>query len=302
MLPPAIEIPQPSSAGLRQFPREQVPSQEELLLPELGRMLRTRRSLIVGCVITCLLLAGFYILVRGARYEATARIEVSPVGTNAMGLDELTSRMLSSSDTTLQLQSAVTVLQSNTIALAVMQQLKMAERKDFAGRWIQPRGTRVADLAPEARDKLLLRFEKNFQVEIVPKTDIISVQFRAKDPRLASDVVNATVSSYAERNFRTSYDSASQVSDWLSKQMGDLKLKANDAQEKLAALQKQRGLIGVDETDNIVIDKLKELDEQLTAAESDRIIKEARYRISRSGNPELIASAVPEPTLQVLRG
>ncbi len=43
-----------------------------------------------------------------------------------------------------------------------------------------------------------------------------------------------------------------------------LKLKANDAQEKLAALQKQRGLIGVDETDNIVTDKLKELDEQLT--------------------------------------
>ena len=301
ILPSDIEIPQPGSTGLRQLPREQVPLTEELLLPELGRMLRTRRSLIVGCMVTCMLLAASYVLVRSSRYEATARIEVSPVGTNAMGLDELTSRMLSSSDTTLQLQSAVTVLESNTIALAVMQQLKMAERKDFAGHWVQPPGTRVADLAPEVRDKLLLRFEKNFQVEIVPKTDIISVQFRAKDPKLAADVVNATVSSYAERNFRTSYDSASQVSDWLSKQMGDLKLKANDAQEKLAALQKQRGLIGVDETDNIVTDKLKELDEELTTAESDRIIKEARYRISRSGNPELIASAVPEPTLQVLR-
>ncbi len=69
--------------------------------------------------------------------------------------------------------------------------------------------------------------------------------------------------------------------------MDDLKLKANEAQEKLAALQKQRGLIGVDETDNIVTDKLKDLDEQLTAAESDRIVKEARYRIAGSGNPEL---------------
>jgi capsular exopolysaccharide synthesis family protein len=209
--------------------------------------------------------------------------------------------MLSTNDTNLQLQSAVTVLESNTIALAVMQQVKMAERKDFAGHWVQPPGARIADLPPEVRDKLLLRFEKNFQVEIVPKTDIISVQFRSKDPKLAAAVVNATVSSYAERNFRVSYDSASQVSNWLSRQMDDLKLKANDAQEKLAAMQKQRGLIGVDETDNIVTDKLKELDEQLTTAESDRIVKEARYRISRSGNPELIASAVPEPTLQVLR-
>ena len=30
-------------------------------------------------------------------------------------------------------------------------------------------------------------------------------------------------------------------------------------------------------------------------------MKEARYRIAASGNPELIASMVPEPTLQVLR-
>jgi polysaccharide biosynthesis transport protein len=302
VIPPSTpEFPQPRSSGIRRLAGNDSSPQEELLVPQMWRMLRTRRSLIVGWVLACLLLSVLYIIGRSSRYQAAARIEVSPVGTNAMGLDELTSRMLSASDTTLQLQSAVTVLQSNTIALAVMQQVKMAEREDFAGRWLQPRGTRVADLPPEVRDKLLLRFHKNFEVEIVPKTDIISVQFRAKDPKLAADVVNATVSSYAERNFRSSYDSASQVSSWLSRQMDDLKLKANDAQEKLAALQKQRGLIGVDETDNIVTDKLKELDEQLTTAESDRIIKEARYRISRSGNPELLASAVPEPTLQVLR-
>ena len=83
--------------------------------------------------------------------------------------------------------------------------------------------------------------------------------------------------------------------------MDDLKIEAHDAQEKLAELQKQRGLIGGDETDNIVTEKLKGIDEQLTSAESDRIVKEARYRIASSGNPELIASMVPEPTLQVLR-
>ena len=240
-------------------------------------------------------------LIKDSRYEATARIEVSPVGTNSMGLDEVASRMLNPSDPTIQLQSAVAVIQSNTVALAVMQQTKLAERKDFAGRWIQPAGTDVVNLTPKARDHLLRRFKKALKVDIVPKTDILTVQFRAKDPALAAEVVNATVSSYTERNFRTSYDSAAQVSNWLSAQMEDLKLKANQEQEKLATLQKKRGLIGVDEADNIVIDKLKDLNEQLTAAESDRIVKEARYRIAGSGNPELIASTIPEPTLQVLR-
>lgn len=264
-------------------------------------MLRKRKFLIAGCAMACTLLAGLYILVKSPRYEATARIEVSPAGTNSMGLDELASRVLGPSDPTIQLQSAVTVLQSKTIALGVMKQLRMAERKDFAGEWAQPPRTNPAAVPPRARDQLLRRFQKALRVEIVPKTDIITVQFRARDPELAADVVNSTVGSYTERNFRSSYDAATQVSNWLSKQMDDLKIKANQSQEKLAELQKQRGLIGVDETDNIVTDKLKGIDEQLTYAESDRIVKEARYRIAASGNPELIATMVPEPTLQVLR-
>ncbi len=264
-------------------------------------MLRARWPLIIGCTLACVTLSGLYVLLRTPRFEATAQIEVSPVGTNSMGLDELTNRMLNSSDPTIQLQSAVTVLQSKTVALAAMQQTRLAERNDFAGSWVQPPNTDLADLSPEARDHLLQRFQKNLKVEIVPKTDILSIQYRAKNPKLAAEVVNATVSSYTERNFRNSYDAASQVSTWLSAQMDDLKLKANQAQERLSELQKRRGLIGVDETDNIVTDKLKGLNEQLTAAESDRIVKEARYRIAGSGNPELIASTVPDATLQVLR-
>jgi len=301
----------PAAAATRQLPQveqrlyyyDSAPARgsRELLLPELWRMLRLRRWVIAGCVGASLLLTVAYVLIKDARYQAAASIEVSPAGTNSMGLDDVASRMLNPSDPTIQLQSALTVLQSSTVALAVMQQTRLAERKDFAGRWTQPAGTDVTKLAPEARDHLLRRFAKALKVEILPKTDILIVRFRAKDPALAAEVVNATVSSYAERNFRSRYDSAAQVSNWLSAQMEDLKLKANQAQEKLAALQKERGLIGVDETDNIVTDKLKDLNEQLTAAESDRILKEARYRIAGSGNPELIASTIPEPTLQVLR-
>src|ERR1035437_5165818 len=294
--PQQIALPgNPGYATLRYGPPE------EQVLAEVWSMLRRRKFLILGCCVACLLLAGLYILLKSPRYEATAQIEVSPVGTNSLGLDQMASRGLSPSDPTLQLQSAVTVLQSNTIAFAVMKQLKMAERKDFAGPWLQPAGAWLPDLPPDVRDALLLRFRKGLTVEVVPKTDIIAVQFQAKDPALAADVVNSTVGRYTERNFRSSYESATLVSNWLSKQMDDLKIKASESQQKLADLQKERGLIGVDETDNIVTEKLKQVDEQLTVAESDRIVNEARYRIAASGNPELIASTVPEPTLEVLR-
>ena len=125
---------------------------DEQVLAEVWTMLRRRKFLILGCCVACLLLASLYILLKSPRYEATARIEVSPAGTNSLGLDQMASRVLSPSDPTIQLQSAVTILQSSTIAFAVMKQLNMAERKDFAGPWVQPAGLSFADLPPDVRD------------------------------------------------------------------------------------------------------------------------------------------------------
>ena len=83
-----------------------------------------------------------------------------------------------------------------------------------------------------------------------------------------------------QRNFQTHYEGAVQVSTWLSKQMAELQAKAVEAQEKLADFQKQNNILGTDENDNIVTDRLKVLNQQVSEAEADRIIKEARYRMA----------------------
>ena len=274
---------------------------DEVLTAEVRRMFRRHARLIAACTVACLLLAGGYLLVKAPQFEAAAQIEVRPAGSNSLGLDEMASKLFSPAEANTELQSAVQVLQSNTIALEVMQQLHLAERSDFAGSWRQDSETAVNSLAPEVRDHLLARFRKGLGVSVVPKTDIVTVRFKARNAELASAAVNAIISTYTRRKIRTSYDSAMQVSDWLSGQMDDLKRKASESQEKLAELQRTTGLIGVDETSNIVTDKLKQLDEQLTAAQADRVVKEARYRIATSGNPELLVSAAPDPTLQLLR-
>ena len=90
--------------------------------------------------------------------------------------------------------------------------------------------------------------------------------------------------------------------DRLRRALGDSQVRPLDAnaQQELAEFQKESNFLG-DESNNIVTDRLKQLNEELTQAEGDRIVKEGRYRLARSGNPELIASAAPNTTLQVLR-
>jgi succinoglycan biosynthesis transport protein ExoP len=59
--------------------------------------------------------------------------------------------------------------------------------------------------------------------------------------------------------------------------------------------------LGTDENDNVVTNRLKQLNEELTQAEADRIVKEGKYRMARAGNPVLMDSAAQNTTLQVLR-
>ena len=240
-------------------------------------------------------------LLRDPRYEAQAQIEVTHAGTNQFRLDDTGANPPNPNESTLRLQAAVKILQSNSLALDVMDELALSQNKAFAGHWQQPRSTKSSEWSAEMRDHLQKRFQKSLSVELVPKTDVIVITFRAKNPQLAAAVVNVVVEQFRERSLRTSYESASQVSDWLSKQLEDLKTKARVSQEQLATLERTSGLLGQDETDNIVFGKLKQLNEQLTDLESERIVKEARYRIAASGDPELLATSAPDLTLQVLR-
>src|SRR5262252_7491012 len=134
---------------------------DEVLVAELRRMLRRHLRMISLCTAACLLLAGGYLLIKAPQYEAGAQIEVRPAGSNSLGLDEMAAKLFSPAEANTELQSAVQVLQSNTIAVEVMQQLHMAERSDFAGHWQQERNTSLDSLAPQVRDQLLGRFRKS---------------------------------------------------------------------------------------------------------------------------------------------
>src|SRR5207237_2403804 len=89
--------------------------------------------------------------------------------------------------------------------------------------------------------------------------------------------------------FRTKYESTSQTADWLSKELSDLQLKVQTSEEKLVRYQKENGIVGIDEKQNIVTAKLDELNKELTEAQTDRIQKEANYKLAQTGDPTAFA-------------
>ncbi|MFZ0796954.1 MAG: polysaccharide biosynthesis tyrosine autokinase, partial [Terriglobales bacterium] len=120
--------------------------------------------------------------------------------------------------------------------------------------------------------------------------------YNSTDPQLAASAVNTLAATYVEQNFKTKFESTMQASDWLSKQLVDLQMKVETSQEKLVRYQKEHEILGTDEKQNIITEKLAELNREMTTAESDRMQKEVVYRQTQSNDPDAIAAAIVSDT------
>ncbi len=236
-------------------------------------------------------------------YESMVRLQIDPSRSSNLGLEDVVNEKTAGDDVDSRMATEVKLIQSDSVAIRVINALGLAKRPDFAGpRALSTTVTDPRQMSPMDRTRILGMFEGSLSVRIVTGTQLVELRYRSTDPKLATEIVNAVADQYMQRNFQTHYEGAVQVSTWLAKQMDELQGKAIEAQQKLAEFQKQNNILGSDENDNIITDRLKYLNQQVTEAEADRIVKEARFRMSQSGDPELVGSTVTNPNLSTLRG
>jgi polysaccharide biosynthesis transport protein len=286
-------------------PLSSQPDDDGFDLLEIWSILRRRQRIVLGCFIACLALAGLYCVLKHARYEAIARISVGQEG-DPLSIENV---LPTGMDMDSKLQTQVKILTSDSLAWAVIGDLRLDQKVDFAGTkpaskpsgLLSVPGAALSSIGDFQRAGLLEKFEKSLKVSAIPHTSVIEIRFRSPDAQLAAKVVNRLSSAYVERNFRTRYDATMQASSWLSKQLDELKANVEQSQEKLAKYQKQKGLIGSDENNNLTLSKLDDISKRLTEAEADRITKEARYRLAQTGNPDLMGSMTPDVVLPTLR-
>jgi capsular exopolysaccharide synthesis family protein len=150
--------------------------------------------------------------------------------------------------------------------------------------------------APNRRFVALRIFSRNLKIVPISGTRLIDVSYANPDPRLAADVVNHLVAAFADYNFQMRQSATSQTSKWLVGQLSDLKKTTEELQAKAITLQRETGMFGNDDEHNMVLARLKNLNDSLSAAESNRILKEATYRAVLNGGGETISGLSGDAT------
>jgi polysaccharide biosynthesis transport protein len=267
-------------------------------------VLRKHRWTILATIIIVVTITTIVTLRTLPIYEAVGRIAIGHENNDVLGFKGPGESFTNDEydyDYSIALDTQMKILQSDAIALATAKALQLDKDPAFTHKPVNSDSGQLATVDPAVEAALMGFVQGGLRLSIIPKTRIIEIRFANPDPQLAAKVVNTIVNVYVEQNFKTKFDSAMQTSDWLSKQLTDLQLKVETSQEKLVRYQREHGILGMDEKQNIVTAKLDELNRELTSAEADRIQKEARYRLSLSGNPELIAASDANTLLGKLR-
>ena len=287
-------------------------SSPELTLREIWKMLWRRRRIIYGSVAVFFLLAILALMVSTRRYQSVGEIQVQKDSTSSLGLQ--TDGVDTPSDAleeNMVLQTQAKILQSDSLALRVINELHLDQTEDYKEKWSpfgwvfgllgpkgrpDPKGASLED-SPHRRVQVLKIFRKKLTVKVVDGTRLIDVEYLSPDPQLAAAVVNHMLQGLIETGFQERYAATTQASSWLGGQLEDLRAQTQNLQAKVVRLRQGSGVFALGEVDregkdqvySPTLDKLQMSTQAVAQAQANRILKGAIYDVVKTGNPEMIS-------------
>jgi succinoglycan biosynthesis transport protein ExoP len=277
-------------------------SDHSVLTPaDFRKVLIKRKWILIVTVVLGLAIGVYHIVTTIPQYEAIARVHIDLSRTANIGIEDLIQQQLAGGgDESDKLQTEIQIMQSETVRMEVINSQDLYRKPPFSNVFkLKPY---TGTLTPAQRTALLSTFSGSTKIQVVPNTEMVEIHYRNQDPAVARDVANSIVDAYLDRDLRSRFEGTTRVSNWLSQQLTTVKRQVEDSQQELARYQRQNNLVAMDsQGGNLVTDSLRTVNEQLSEAEADRIVKEARYRMALTRNPDLLVSVAPGTVLGSLR-
>lgn len=290
---PVVREIQPQSLDLGRTagPRlyADLPPQESAIGDSL-RILQKHKWWVIGCLVSIFSVVAIASLRMPKIYQASGRVEIDKPD-NSLNFQNSATFNVDVFDPT-ELETEMQKLQSDALALQVSQELHLDRGSEPA-----PPSSSL-DLNPDPLQTdptraaaMVGSFKGNLKISLVPNTRIIEVRYNDQNPQQAADAVNTLMQTFVENNTQSHFDSTMAASKFLKDQLIDLQLKVESSQQELVRYQKEHDILGIDDKTNITMAKLDELNKQLTSAESERMDKEALYRMAESGDADSIVNS-----------
>ena len=285
----------------------------DLHIRNLTDVIRRGKGLILLCTLTGIVLSVLISLITSKKYEATSTVELTTTSPgDPLGLQDLSgfgAELNQGEQMNSDLLTQLTVITSDTTLLSVIQRLHLEDTKPFAIAMKEsassPRGKERGvplENAPFHREQALTVLRAHLKAEVVKGTRLISVTYQDDDPARAAQIANTVVNSSIEAYTGARFEASTRASKWLTDQLARLKQSVEESQGVADAYQRQSGVAGLSVVsptsgaagtpavtfNNLPLERLLELNRDLTTAQVARTEKEAIYHMTQTQDPAVV--------------
>src|SRR5215471_9291417 len=292
---------------------------EEMHLRDMWRIVRKRKWMVVSLTVIVTTVVAIEMIRARSIYQASTLVEIEKVTPTATKNGELVVRDsdLDSLKTKMLMVKSQPVLKDVVVSLRLTQDPRFIE-KDSSRPLIPTlkRMFRLASSEPtEASqedpangdidgpdqgtiESYALILEKWLTVDLVCETRAVKICYPNTDTGEAAAIANHVAKSFMDLSFKNQTAQFTDTSDWLDRSTRELKAKVEQAEQALADYTREHHIFSTDGKETLTTEKLSRLHDQLTRAQTDRLLKQSLYEELTAGR----VAQLPETYLDTRQG
>ncbi|SIR07312.1 GumC family protein [Bosea sp. TND4EK4] len=267
-------------------------------LPEMLRLLRRRRRLVLASIAVCMLLAFAYAATRPPVYRATAEVLVDPTALQVVGKDIVRTDTSASIDFA-NVDSQALIMVSSGVLKQVVDDLGLVDDPAIAGApgLLTRLLGKIAQPTPAERFASAIDgLKRAIVIQRVDNSLVFRITVSHPNAQKSAEIANTLAQAYLQQGIDGRRSAVERANASLIGQISGLRAQLDEAERAADEFRSKNGLISTGESGLVVTQQLRDLYSQIGQATAEVARQQARReQLSRVGSdPIALAEALPE--------
>jgi capsular exopolysaccharide synthesis family protein len=236
------------------------------------RLLLAKSWIVLFIAVLVLLAAIAYIWQTPRIYESRAVIEVEQETPRVINIQEINPEEFKEPEALKTIEQAFL---SDTLLLRVVKANGLEKDPLFA----PPKRDGSTYLDSELVD----RFRARVKVQLRRGTRLVDVTVQDRSAKRAQQLADSMIREFANENFEQKLNVSKTANDFLRDESARLKVKLQNAEEAVQKYREENNAVSLEDKQNIIVEKLRELNAKVTEAKGERLKLEADVATIRQG-------------------
>jgi polysaccharide biosynthesis transport protein len=283
---------------------EVVSEDEEFHLRDHWRVVRKHRWRILCTFFGTVLIVGAAIYTKAPIYKATATLLIERQAPQMLDIHTFLAPEPVGPDEYDYYQTQFEILKSPSLAAKVIREERLEKQTWFAGADRKAPRSNFQNLGENARGpgpRLIDAYLRSLEIEPVPRTRLVKVSFSTPDPDLSARVANAHAEAYINQGVELHLQATKAAQSYLDDKLSELRERVKKSEAALNSYGRDEGIISLNDKENIVVERLADLNKRVTEAEADRIGLEAQASLIHNRDYNSLPAVINSTLIQTLK-